>query len=72
MKPLGWVGVALIVLGAVILAMRGFSYTKERDEVSVGGIELAAERKGFIPPAVGWVAVIAGAALVFAGRARRA
>lgn len=72
MKPLGWVGVALIVVGAVILAMRGFSYTKERDAVSVGGIELAAERKGFIPPAAGWVAVIAGAALVFAGRSRRA
>ncbi len=72
MKPIGWVGVALIVCGAIILAMRGFSYTKERNEVSVGGLELAAERKGFVPPYVGWVAVIAGAALVFAGRTRRA
>ena len=72
MKPIGWVGVALIVCGAIILAMRGISYTKERNEVSVGGLELAAERKGFISPAVGWVAVIVGAGLVFAGRARRA
>ena len=71
MKPIGWAGVVLIVIGAIILAMGGFGYTKERESVSVGGLELAAERKGFIPPAVGWVAVIAGAALVFAGRARR-
>ena len=72
MTPLKIVAIVLIVAGIGALAYGGFSYTKEREAVSVGGLELAAERKGFIPPAVGWVAVIAGAALVFAGRGRRA
>lgn len=71
MKPIGWIGVALIVLGAIILIMRGVSYTKDRQEVNIGGIELAAEEKGFVPPVVGWVSVVAGIALVFAGRGRR-
>lgn len=71
MKPIGWIGVALIVLGAIVLAMRGISYTKDRQAVSVGGIELAAEEKGFVPPIVGWGAVIVGIGLVFAGRARQ-
>lgn len=71
MKPIGWIGVALIVLGAIVLIMRGVSYTKDRQEVDFGGIEIAAEEKGFVPPAVGWIAVVAGIALVFAGRPRK-
>jgi hypothetical protein len=72
MRPLGWVGVLLIVAGGVVLAMRGFSFTKERQEVNVGPIEVAAERKGFVPPVAGVVAVAIGAILVFAGRKRKA
>lgn len=72
MRPLGWVGVALIVAGGVVLAMRGLSYTKERQEVQLGPVEVAAERKGFVPPAVGAVAVALGVILVFAGRKRKA
>lgn len=71
MKPLGWVGVALLVLGAVVLVMRGVSYTKNRERVSVGPVSVTAEEKGFIPPAVGFAAIALGAALVFAGRGRR-
>ena len=62
----------LIVAGGVVLAMRGFSYTKERQEVQIGSVELAAERKGFIPPVAGAVAVALGVILVFAGRKRKA
>ena len=71
MRPIGYLGLALIVIGAAVLAMRGFSYTKERDQVNVGPIELSAERKGFIPPWAGGVAIVLGAALVFAGRKQR-
>ena len=68
MRPLGIFGVVLIVLGAVVLAMGGFGYTKERQEVEVGPLEVAAERRGFVPPAVGIVAIVVGLGLVIAGR----
>ena len=68
MRPLGIAGIVLIVVGAVVLAMRGISYTKEREEVQVGPLEVAAERRGFVPPLVGAIAIVAGIALVFAGR----
>ena len=72
MRPLGWIGAVLIVAGCVVLAMRGLSYTKERQEVNIGPVEVATERKGFIPPAAGAAAVAIGAVLVFAGRKKKA
>lgn len=72
MRPLGWIGVALIAAGAVVLAMRGFSFTKERQSVSVGPVEVAAERKGFVPPLAGAAAVALGVILVFAARKKTA
>ena len=71
MRPIGWIGVVLIVAGAVVLLMRGVSYTKDRQEMQVGPIKVASEQKGFVPPIYGWIAVAAGVALVFAGRASR-
>ena len=72
MRPLGWIGVALIVAGGVILAMRGVSYTKDRNEVEFGPLHVATVEKGFIPPIVGVAAVVLGAGLLFAGRRRGA
>ena len=71
MRPLGIVGIVLVIAGAVVLAMRGISYTKERQEVAVGPLEVAAERRGFVPPAAGVVAIVVGLALVVAGRRRQ-
>ncbi len=71
MRPLALVGVILIVLGGIVLALRGISYTKERESVEVGPLQVAAERKGFIPPAAGVVAIIVGLGLVLAGRRQR-
>lgn len=68
MRPLGLIGVILIIGGIVVLAMRGISYTKDRDAVKIGGIEIAKEDRGFIPPVAGIIAVVAGVALVAAGR----
>ena len=70
MKPLGWIGVLLLVAGAVILAMRGISYTKDRQTVAVGPMSVSAEQKGFVPPYVGFGLVIVGGVLIFAGRKR--
>jgi hypothetical protein len=65
---LGIIGVVLVIAGVIVLAMRGFSYTKDRDAVKVGPLEVAAEQKGFVPPIVGGIAIVAGLVLVVAGR----
>jgi uncharacterized membrane protein len=70
MRPLGIIGVILIVAGAIVLAMKGISYTKDRDSVKIGGIELSKEDRGFVPPVAGVIAIVAGIVLVVAGRKR--
>ncbi len=70
MRPLGWVGVHLIVAGAVVAAMGGLGYTKSRNEVEVGPLKVAAEERGLVPPVAGLAAIAIGAVLVFAGRKR--
>lgn len=62
------VGLVLIVLGAIVLAFEGISYTKRRDTVRVGPIGATFEERGTIPPVLGGVALVAGIALVVAGR----
>ena len=70
MRPLGWLGVGFIVIGAYVVVSQGVSFTKEREAVQVGPLEVAAERKGFVPPAAGIVAIVIGVALVYGGRKR--
>lgn len=70
MKPVAALGWVLVVLGVVVLAMQGISYTKERESVRMGPVEVAAERRGFIPPVAGVVALVAGVALVLSARRR--
>jgi hypothetical protein len=70
-RPLGILGWALIVLGGVVLALGGISYVKERESAKLGPIEVATERRGFIPPVAGAAAVALGIVLVVAGRRRR-
>ena len=70
MRPIGWVGVLLIVAGGIVVTMRGVSYTKNRNAIEVGPLRVAAVEKGFVSPIVGVIAILAGAALVFVGRRR--
>lgn len=70
MKPTVAIGAVLIVLGAVVMALQGVSYVRDRQEVSVGPISFAAEERGFIPPVVGGIVLLAGVALVLVGRRR--
>jgi hypothetical protein len=70
-RPLGIVGWALIVLGAVVLALGGVSYIKERESAKIGPIEVATERRGFIPPVAGVAGVVLGIVLVVADRRRQ-
>jgi hypothetical protein len=64
MTPKRVIAFLLIAAGAVILALRGVTYTRERESVEIGNVELAAERKGFIPPAIGVIVLLAGVGLL--------
>ena len=70
MRPLSIVGLLLILGGAAILALRGISYTKDRQSVQVGPLGITTEQKGFIPPVVGVIAVALGGVLMFSARRR--
>jgi drug/metabolite transporter (DMT)-like permease len=72
MKPLGWIGVILIIAGVVIVAMKGIPYTKSRNEVEVGPLKVTSQERGLVTPIVGVAAIVIGGVLVFAGRSRSA
>lgn len=68
MKPLTLIGALLIVAGGIVVALQGVSYVRDRHEMSVGPIEVAAEERGFISPLVGGIVFAAGVVLVVVGR----
>lgn len=70
MRPLGWIGVILVIAGAVVVAMGGMPYTKNRNEVQVGPVKVAAEERGLVPPIAGIAALIVGGVLIVSGRKR--
>ena len=69
MKTATLIGVLLIVLGIGALAYQGFSYTTREEILDLGPIEATAETTKTlpVPPLVGVLALIGGAALLFAG-----
>ena len=72
MRPLGWIGILLVVAGVVVVAMKGIPYTKSRNEVEVGPLKVTSQERGTVPPYVGVAAIVLGGVLVFAGRKRSA
>jgi len=68
MRPAGLIAILLIVFGAIVLIVGGISYVKDRDKVDLGVATVTTERRGFVPPWVGGVALLAGVVLLFAGR----
>ena len=70
MKPIGIVGLVLIVLGALVIALQGVSYVRDREEIRMGPIEVAAEERGFISPVTGGFVLVAGVVLLLVGRRR--
>ena len=73
MKPLTIVGIVLIVLGALILAYQGITYTSKEKVLEVGPLKVEAEREKTIPlpPILGGVAVAAGIVMVVVGARSR-
>jgi hypothetical protein len=70
MRPLGWIGVLLVIAGVIVVAMRGIPYTKSRNEVEVGPLKVTSREQGLVPPYVGVIAIVVGGVLVMAGRKR--
>ena len=64
------IGIILIVVGLVMLIIRGVNYTQKEKVVDLGRIEINKEEKKTVtwPLYAGGVAVVAGIALVLVGR----
>lgn len=73
MKPMAILGVLLIAIGIAGLAIDNISFTERKTIVDAGPLKVTADEQRTIPiPSIaGIVAVIAGAGLLFMGRAAR-
>jgi hypothetical protein len=69
MKPISWAGILLIVLGALALAYQGINYTRHKQVVDLGSLQVTAETHEHIPisPILGGLAVVGGIVLLIAG-----
>ena len=69
MKPISWFGIALIVLGSLVLAYQGINYTRQKNVLNVGSVHLTTETHERIPlsPILGGLAVVGGVVLLVAG-----
>jgi uncharacterized membrane protein len=74
MKPITWVGILLIVLGALVLAYQGINYTRQKKVLDVGSVHLTTEthERIPIPPILGGLALIGGVVLVVMGASNKA
>jgi hypothetical protein len=69
MKPIVWVGILLMVFGALVLTYQGFTYTHREKVLDVGPIHATAEKhdRVSIPPVLGGLALAGGIALLVFG-----
>jgi hypothetical protein len=73
MKPLGIVGVLLIVVGVAALVYQGITYTTRETVIDIGPVHATAERQKTLPlpPVLGIAAVAGGVGLLIAGVRKR-
>ena len=69
MKPIFLAGIVLVVLGALVLAYQGFSYTRHEHVLDVGPMHVTTETQDRVPisPIVGGLALVAGIVLLAVG-----
>ena len=69
MKSIALVGIALILLGLVALAYKGFTYTSREKVVELGPLQATAETQKTIPlpPVLGGLSLATGIILVIVG-----
>jgi hypothetical protein len=70
---MAWVGIVVIVLGALALAYQGINYTRKKDVVDLGSIHVTTETQERIsvPPVLGGLAVAGGIILLIVGMKKR-
>ena len=69
MKPVGIVGVLLIVVGLTALVYQGITYTTRETVIDIGPVHATADRQKTLPlpPVLGIAAVAGGVVLLIAG-----
>jgi hypothetical protein len=69
MKTISWVGIVLIVLGALALAYQGFSYTRHHNVIDMGPMHVTADTHEWVslPPILDGLALVGGIVLVVMG-----
>lgn len=65
-------GILLIAVGILAFAYQGFSYTKQEKIAQIGDLKITADtqKRVYLPPVLGGLSIVAGAALVFISRRR--
>jgi uncharacterized membrane protein YidH (DUF202 family) len=63
-------GIILITVGLIAAILGGFSYTKREKIVDIGPIEATRTTEKHVPisPVIGVVSIVAGVALIVAGK----
>ena len=73
MKPIGIIGVVLVVVGLLALAYQGFSYTTRETVIDIGPIKATADKQKTVPlPPIVGAAALAGGVLLLLASARQA
>jgi hypothetical protein len=74
MKPMVWLGILLIVVGALVLAYQGINYTRQKNVLDVGDVHITTKTNERIPipPILGGVALVGGVILVVVGAGTKA
>jgi len=69
MKPISWLGILLIILGALVLAYQGINYTRQKRVIDVGSVHVTKESHETIPlpPILGGLALAGGVVLLLMG-----
>jgi drug/metabolite transporter (DMT)-like permease len=69
MRPISWVGILLIVVGALVLVYQGINYTRQKDVLDVGSVHVTTEthERIPIPPILGGLALAGGVVLLVVG-----
>ena len=59
-------GIIVLGLGGFVL-LRGGTFTRRHDVLKVGDVKISADSRESVPTWLGWVAIVAGGALIAAG-----
>jgi uncharacterized membrane protein len=64
------IGLALIILGAILLIWTGFTYTKKEKIIDAGPIQVSADREKSVnwPPYAGGIVLIAGVIILISSK----